>query len=149
MRLQAAISGVPFTPPSMAGKNVNDLFEYDAALKASYEEYCTAVSVHGSLEDQVLAHMRLYYGWLKVRFDADPRQIYADIDALEEDSKKELAKIQSLHSKMSNDSGPAPRIGAWQRWRDMTGDATMHVVLLRFSRPAKVGGTRLAPTFLR
>lgn len=68
MRLEAAIAGVPFTPPLLLTPDVHALFEYSADLKALYDEYMAAIPTHESREAQILAHMRLYYGWLKSRY---------------------------------------------------------------------------------
>lgn len=115
MRREAAIYGVPFTPPSILkakSPQIHGLFEYDAGLKALYDEYSAAVNANGRLEDQILAHMRLYYAWLKVRFEYDPAQIYEDIDALDEDSKEELERIQHLHAMTSNEADMLN----WRAW---------------------------------
>ncbi|MFP3757752.1 DUF2235 domain-containing protein, partial [Cupriavidus sp. SIMBA_020] len=63
MRLEGAISGVPFTAPSLATKDVHDLFEYDEDVKALFDEYMSHVDAGGTLEAQIFRHMRLYYGW--------------------------------------------------------------------------------------
>lgn len=79
MRLDAAISGVPFVAPKLASKEINALFEYDEDVKALFDEYMRTVNATGTLEQQIFAHMRLYYGWLKVRFNQRPADIYKNV----------------------------------------------------------------------
>lgn len=115
MRREAAISGVPFTPPTLlkaTNPGVYDLFEFDPELKALFDEYSAAVNVSGKLEDQVLSHMRLYYGWLKVRFEFDPREIYKDIDAIDDSLKADLVTKQRLHAMTSNEADTMN----WRAW---------------------------------
>ncbi len=100
MRLEAAISGVPFTPPLHATKAVNDLFEYDEDLKALFDEYMQAVDAAGTLEAQLFEHMRLYYGWLKVRFGQNPCDLYQGVCSADPEIQAEIARIQQFHDKM-------------------------------------------------
>lgn len=112
MRRQAAISGVPFTPPSMAGKNVNDLFEYDADLKSLLDEYKMTVGMGSALEEQVFQHMRLYYGWLKVRFGNDPWEVYRTVSCVNPEVDAQLLRIKDLHHRMSRDADTMN----WRAW---------------------------------
>jgi hypothetical protein len=106
MRLEAAIAGVPFTPPADLRSDVNELFGYDQAAKEGFDEYMRAVDIGGTLEEQIAAHMRLYYGWLSARYDTDPCKVYEGICSVQAegitDSQKqtqreaetELAKLR-------------------------------------------------------
>ncbi len=53
MRLEGAISGVPFTAPSLARKDVYDLFEYDEEVRGLFDEYMGKVGTDGTLEEQI------------------------------------------------------------------------------------------------
>jgi len=100
MRLEAAISGVPFTPPPHATKSVNDLFEYDDELKTLFDEYMHAVGPAGTLEAQLFEHMRLYYGWLKIRFGHNPCDLYQGVCSADPEIQAEIERIQQFHDKM-------------------------------------------------
>jgi len=103
MRFEAAISGVPFTPPSQTTKDVSDLFEYDQDLKSLFDEYMQAVGPASTLEQQLFEHMRLYYGWLKVRFGQNPCDIYQGVCSADPEIQAEIERIQRYHDKMKNE----------------------------------------------
>jgi hypothetical protein len=103
MRIEATISGVPFIAPKLAEKNVSDLFEYDQDVKALYDEYERTVGATGTLEQQVFAHMRLYYGWLKVRFNERPCDIYKGVCSADPTIQAQLERIQQFHGQMKVD----------------------------------------------
>ncbi|WP_083614994.1 T6SS phospholipase effector Tle1-like catalytic domain-containing protein [Paraburkholderia sp. SOS3] len=104
MRLEAAISGVPFIAPTLADQGVKDLFEYDANVKALFDEYMSAVNATGTLEQQLFAHMRLYYGWLKVRFGRNPCELYKDACSTNPEINAQLQRIQQFHERMKVDA---------------------------------------------
>ncbi|QYD71082.1 DUF2235 domain-containing protein [Paraburkholderia edwinii] len=104
MRLEAAISGVPFTAPKLAEKEVNNLFEYDETVKALFNEYMGAVKENGTLEHQLFAHMRLYYGWLKARFGRNPCELYKDACSTNPEVDAQLKRIQQFHERMKVDA---------------------------------------------
>ena len=81
MRLEAAMAGVPFTPPADLSSKVANMFGYDQAVKDGFDEYMRAVDIGGTLEGQIAAHMRLYYGWLSARYNTDPCKVYEGICA--------------------------------------------------------------------
>jgi len=105
MRLEGAMAGVPFTPPADLGSRVASMFGYDQAVKDRFDEYMNAVDIGGTLEAQIAAHMRLYYGWLSARYNTDPCEVYEGICAAptggqtEAEAEAELARVrQSLTS---------------------------------------------------
>jgi hypothetical protein len=104
MRLDAAIGGVPFTAPKLATKDVNDLFEYDQDVKALFDEYMRTVGVGGTLEQQIFAHMRLYYGWLKVRFGKNPCDLYQGVCSTDPEIDAQLERIRQFHDRMKIDA---------------------------------------------
>lgn len=104
MRLEAAISGVPFTPPSLAKKDIHDLFEYDEDVKSVFDEYVSTVGTSGTLEDQIFSHMRLYYGWLKVRFEKNPGDVYKGVRSTDPEVNAELLRIQQYHERLKLDA---------------------------------------------
>jgi hypothetical protein len=81
MRLEAAMAGVPFTPPADLSPKVAGMLGYDQAVKDGFDEYMRAVDIGGTLEEQIAAHMRLYYGWLSARYNTDPCKVYDGICA--------------------------------------------------------------------
>ncbi|WP_256094497.1 T6SS phospholipase effector Tle1-like catalytic domain-containing protein [Paraburkholderia nodosa] len=103
MRLEAAISGVPFTAPKLAEKDVFALFEYDDDVKALFDEYMGTVNTNGTLEQQIFAHMRLYYGWLKVRFSERPCDVYNGVCSADPEIQAQLERIQQFHEQMQID----------------------------------------------
>jgi uncharacterized protein (DUF2235 family) len=103
MRLEAAISGVPFTAPKLAAKDVSDLFEYDQDVKTLFDEYMRTVGATGTLEQQVFAHMRLYYGWLKARFGQRPCDIYKDACSADPEIQAQLERIKQFYESMKID----------------------------------------------
>lgn len=100
MRKAAAICGVPFTAPKLADKPVFNLFEYEQDVKDLFDEYMAAVSASGSLEKQIFAHMSLYYGWLKVRFQQQPCDIYKDVCSANPAVQEQLERIKQFHGQM-------------------------------------------------
>lgn len=100
MRLEGAISGVPFTAPSLATKDVHDLFEYDEDAKALFDEYMSHVESGGTLEAQIFRHMRLYYGWLKERFEQKPCDIYKNVCSTDPEVQAQLQRIQAFHERL-------------------------------------------------
>jgi uncharacterized protein (DUF2235 family) len=104
MRLEGAVSGVPFTAPSLAAKNIHDLFEYDEGVKTAFDEYMSTVGTSGTLEDQIFAHMRLYYGWLKVRFGQNPSELYNGVRSADPEVNAELQRIQQFHARLRLDA---------------------------------------------
>ncbi|WP_374992560.1 T6SS phospholipase effector Tle1-like catalytic domain-containing protein [Paraburkholderia sp. SARCC-3016] len=104
MRLEAAISGVPFTAPKLAEEKVSNLFEYDENAKSLFDEYMSAVNATGTLEQQLFAHMRLYYGWLKVRFGRNPCELYKDACSTNPEINAQLQRIQQFHERMKVDA---------------------------------------------
>ncbi|CAN7335481.1 DUF2235 domain-containing protein [Trinickia sp. LjRoot230] len=104
MRLEAAISGVPFTAPKLATKDVFQLFEYDDDIKTLFDEYVSAVGTGGTLEQQLFEHMRLYYGWLKTRFGKNPRDIYKGVSSADPVVNAELDRIQHMHGRLNVDA---------------------------------------------
>jgi T6SS, Phospholipase effector Tle1-like, catalytic domain len=104
MRLEGAISGVPFTAPSLARKDVHDLFEYDKDVKAVFDEYISTVGNNGTLEEQIFAHMRLYYGWLKVTFGQNPSELYNGVRSADPEVNAELQRIQQFHERLKLDA---------------------------------------------
>jgi hypothetical protein len=104
MRLEGAISGVPFTAPSLARKDVYDLFEYDEEVRGLFDEYMGKVGTDGTLEEQIFAHMRLYYGWLKVRFGQNPSDIYKNVRSTDPEVNAQLQRIQQFHDRLKMDA---------------------------------------------
>jgi hypothetical protein len=98
MRLEAATAGVPFTPPALLRKNTADLFEYDEELKAAFDEYTGAVEKRSTLESTMAAHMRLYYGWLKARYQTNPCDVYKDVCGADAQSEADLVRIRDSHA---------------------------------------------------
>ncbi|WP_343655976.1 DUF2235 domain-containing protein [Paraburkholderia caribensis] len=98
MRLEAAIAGVPFTPPALLDKKTSDLFEYDPDLKASFDEFEAAADIGSTLDAKMAAHMRLYYGWLKARYQTNPCDVYKDVCGANLQSEKDLERIRSSHT---------------------------------------------------
>lgn len=107
MRLEAAMAGVPFTPPAELRANVGDMFGYDQAVKDGFDEYMRAVDIGRTLEEQIAAHMRLYYGWLSARYNMDPCQVYEGICAVPADgqTKVELAGLRQSMSSIDPQAG--------------------------------------------
>jgi len=104
MRLEGAISGVPFTAPSLATKDVHDLFEYDEDVKDLFDEYMGHIESDGTLEAQIFSHMRLYYGWLKVRFGEKPHNIYKNVCSTNPEVQAQLQLIQQFHERLNSDA---------------------------------------------
>jgi hypothetical protein len=104
MRLEAAISGVPFTAPSRLEKEVHALFEYDADVKALFDEYMRTMGASGTLEQQIFAHMSLYYGWLKSRFGQNPCELYKNVCSADPEINAQLEKIQQFHGELKYDA---------------------------------------------
>ncbi|WP_246641548.1 T6SS phospholipase effector Tle1-like catalytic domain-containing protein [Paraburkholderia edwinii] len=104
MRLEAAISGVPFIAPKIADAKINDLFEYDETVKVLFNEYMATVKETGTLENQLFAHMRLYYGWLKARFGRNPCELYKDACSTNPEVNAQLKRIQQFHERMKVDA---------------------------------------------
>ncbi len=104
MRLEGAIKGVPFTAPSLAKADIHDLFEYDEGVKDCFDEYMKTVGTGGTLDDQIFAHMRLYYGWLKATFAKNPSDIYEDVSATDPEVNAELQRIQQFHERLNLDA---------------------------------------------
>ncbi|WP_051376862.1 T6SS phospholipase effector Tle1-like catalytic domain-containing protein [Burkholderia sp. WSM2232] len=113
MRLEAAMAGVPFTPPADLSPKVANMFGYDQAVKDGFDEYMRAVDIGQTLEEQIAAHMRLCYGWLSVRYDTDPCQVYQDICAVSADGQTE-AELAGLRRSMSSIASQASDLN----WRD-------------------------------
>jgi Uncharacterized alpha/beta hydrolase domain (DUF2235) len=103
MRLEAAISGVPFTAPKLAEKKVYDLFEYEEDVKTLFHEYMRTAGADGTLEQQIFAHMRLYYGWLKARFSKNPSDLYKGVCSTDPEINAQLERIQQFHDRMKID----------------------------------------------
>jgi hypothetical protein len=103
MRLDAAMCGVPFTPPAELDIKTQALFEYDEDVKALFDEYMRAVGMCGTLEEEIFRHTRLFYGWLKVRFGQNPRDIYQDVKSTDPDIEAEIKKIQQYHDHLTVD----------------------------------------------
>ncbi|WP_017775381.1 T6SS phospholipase effector Tle1-like catalytic domain-containing protein [Paraburkholderia kururiensis] len=112
MRLDAAISGVPFVAPKLASKEINALFEYDEDVKALFDEYMRTVNATGTLEQQIFAHMRLYYGWLKVRFNQRPADIYKNVRSTDPEIQAQLKRIRQFHEQMKIDADTMN----WRAW---------------------------------
>jgi hypothetical protein len=104
MRLEAAIRGVPFTAPKLAEKDVFELFEYSDDVKSLFDEYMHRVGRIGTLEQQVFAHMRLYYGWLKVRFGQNPCEVYKGVCPADPETTARLEHIRSLYNRLKVDA---------------------------------------------
>jgi hypothetical protein len=104
MRLEAAISGVPFVAPKLAEEEINNLFEYDEEVRALFNEYMDAVRATGTLEQQLFAHMCLYYGWLKARFGRNPCELYKDACSTNPEINAQLQRIQQFHNRMKVDA---------------------------------------------
>ncbi|MFP3563279.1 T6SS phospholipase effector Tle1-like catalytic domain-containing protein [Paraburkholderia sp. SIMBA_030] len=104
MRLEGAMSGVPFTAPSLARKDVHDLFEYDEDVKTLSDGYRGVVGIGGTLEAQVFAHMRLYYGWLKVRYGQNPSDLYKNVCSTDPEVNAQLQRIQQYHERLKIDA---------------------------------------------
>ncbi|MDR6384258.1 T6SS phospholipase effector Tle1-like catalytic domain-containing protein [Paraburkholderia caribensis] len=98
MRLEAAIAGVPFTPPALLDATTSRLFEYDADLKAAFNEYEAAADIGATLEAKMAANMRLYYGWLKARYETNPCDVYKDVCGANSESEQSLERIRSSYS---------------------------------------------------
>jgi hypothetical protein len=65
----------------------------------------SAVDIGGTLDAQIAAHMRLYYGWLSARYNADPCKVYEGICALPADGQTRVqaeAELASLRQSMSS-----------------------------------------------
>lgn len=95
MRVEAAIAGVPFTPPALLTTEISDLFEYDPNLKGMFDEYQSAADFGTTLEAKMAANMRLYYGWLKARYQTNPCEVYKDVCGADKESENELKRIRS------------------------------------------------------
>lgn len=104
MRLEAAMCGVPFTPPDSLPGSVGELFKYDAEVRSLFDAYMRALSAGNSLEDQVFQHMRLFYGWLKVRYGKNPCQIYDGVRCTDPVVQRELQRILDYHERMRVDT---------------------------------------------
>lgn len=104
MRLEGAISGVPFIAPSLARKDVHELFEYDEEVKGLFDEYMGVVGAGGTLEAQIFAHMRLYYGWLKVHFEQNPCDLYKGVCSTDPEINAQLQTIQQYHDRLKIDA---------------------------------------------
>jgi hypothetical protein len=104
MRLEAAISGVPFTAPSLAEKDVHALFEYDEDVKTLFNEYMTHIDSGATLEAEIFSHMRLYYGWLKVRFGAKPCDMYKTVCSADPEVQVQLERLQQFHARLDQDA---------------------------------------------
>lgn len=105
MRLEAAMAGVPFTPPADLRANVSTMFGYDQAVKDGFDEYMRAVDIGRTLEEQIAAHMRLYYGWLSARYNADPCKVYEGICAVPADGQTDAqveAELAGLRRSLSS-----------------------------------------------
>jgi hypothetical protein len=98
MRLEAAIAQVPFTPPSLLTADTAQLFEYDEDVKAGFDEYMRAVTIGTTLDENIAAHMRLYYGWLKARYEKNPCDVYKDVCGADAASEADLQKIAASYS---------------------------------------------------
>ncbi|WP_233411694.1 phospholipase effector Tle1 domain-containing protein [Paraburkholderia kururiensis] len=112
MRLDAAISGVPFVAPKLASKEISALFEYDEDVKALFDEYMRTVNAAGTLEQQIFAHMRLYYGWLKVRFNQRPCDMYKNVRSTDPEIQAQLERIRQFHEQMKIDADTMN----WRAW---------------------------------
>jgi len=104
MRLEGRMRGVPFTAPSLASGSVHDLFEYTEDVKSLFDEYMSVVGTGGTLEQQTLAHMRLYYGWLKVRYQQKPADVYKGVTSTDPQIQIELQKIQRTYDHLTVDT---------------------------------------------
>lgn len=62
---------------------------------------CAHVDIGGTLEEQIAAHMRLYYGWLSVRYNVDPCKVYEGICAVQADGQTD-AELTGLRQSMSS-----------------------------------------------
>lgn len=98
MRLEAAIAGVPFTPPALLDSRTKELFEYDEAVRTVFDEYMRAVDIGGTLREQVAAHMRLYYGWLKARYQTKPCDVYKGVCGANAESEADLKRIEGSYT---------------------------------------------------
>lgn len=123
MRLEAAMAGVPFTPPAKLSPSVESMFFYDQAVKDGFDEYMRALDIGGTLEDQIATHMRLYYGWLRGRYDKDPCQVYKDVcvvpidrmtDADAEARELSTAELAKLRRSLSSINQQADQLN----WRN-------------------------------
>jgi uncharacterized protein (DUF2235 family) len=103
MRLEARMAGVPFIAPAQLQNDVRNLFEYDEDVKMLFDEYMAAVNTAGTLKQQILSHMRLYYGWLKARYHSNPCDVYQGVCTLDPEQTKELANVQDMYSKVGSD----------------------------------------------
>ncbi|MBA8733528.1 phospholipase effector Tle1 domain-containing protein [Chromobacterium violaceum] len=97
MRLDAYLAGVPFLSPAelkgnmVENKHVFDYFEYDAELKNLYDHYKSQISDASSdLDRTIISHMKLYYGWMKLRQDGDIDSLYGKVREERADLAKEL-----------------------------------------------------------
>ncbi|MEX3985199.1 DUF2235 domain-containing protein [Paraburkholderia sp. EG287A] len=137
MRLEGAISGVPFTAPKLAEKDVFDLFEYDEDVKALFDEYMGAVNANGTLERQIFAHMRLYYGWLKVRFNERPCDVYKGVCSADPEIQAQLGRIQQFHEQMKIDVDTMNwRAYLTQLWKTDRGEYDRVIETVGGNRPA-------------
>jgi len=93
MRLEAVLAGVPFTPPGLLSSSVAAMFGYDRTVKDGFDEYMHTIDVTGTLEEQILAHMRPYYGWLSVRYNTDPCEVYVGICTVPTDGMTDSEKL--------------------------------------------------------
>jgi hypothetical protein len=103
MRIEAAISGVPFIAPKLAENQIYDLFEYDEDVKALFDEYMHTAGSAGTLEQQIFAHMRLYYGWLKARFGKNPCDLYQGVCSTDPEINAQIDRIKQFHGRMNID----------------------------------------------
>jgi hypothetical protein len=100
MRLEAVMCGVPFTPPTELAKTTAELFEYDEELKSLFDEYMATIGRCSGIEDQVFRHMRLFYGWLKVRFGHAPCDLYENMCSTDPEIQEALQRIQQYHGRL-------------------------------------------------
>ncbi|MEM5439729.1 DUF2235 domain-containing protein [Paraburkholderia diazotrophica] len=95
MRLEGAIAGVPFTPPALLDGTTKALFEYDEAVKAAFDACMAVTDLTGSLQQQIAAHMHLYYGWLKARYQLNPCDVYRNVCGANRASQIDLQRIEA------------------------------------------------------
>jgi len=94
MRLEAAMYGVPFTAPALLDGKTSKLFEYDEELKKGFDEYMSAVQIGATLEENYAAHMGLYYGWLKARYQTNPGDVYKGVCGADAECEADLIRIR-------------------------------------------------------
>lgn len=104
MRLRGRIAGVPFTAPKFASSDVHELFEYSEDLKSLFDEYMSEVGTHDTMGQQVFAHMRLYYGWLKARYQTHPCDLYDGVCAADPEIEEQLRRIRRTHASLDRDA---------------------------------------------